>query len=107
MTVSYHFLIQASVVRKDDFPKGSTVPISTVFNYGHILPIGKVRGGSLGPSPEGLALFWSVDAVQAYAFRPSIVLHVYRIAVDDSHDFAGEVGTRTGCETESENQREK
>jgi len=107
MSVSYHFLIQTSVVGKDDFPKGSTVPISTVFYHGHILPIGKVRCGSLGTSPEGLALFWSVDAVQAYSFRPPIVHHVNSIAVNDSHYLAGEVSASTGSETEGDNQGKK
>ena len=108
MTVSYHFLIQTSVVGKDDLPKGSTVPISTVFYYGHILPKGKVRRGSLGASPEGLALFWSINAVQAYSFRPSIVLHVNRIAVNHANYFTGEVRVDIGSgERKSENQREK
>ena len=47
----------------------------------------------LGVVAVGLALFWTVDAAEADAFRVVVVQDFELVAVEDGDDRAGEIGS--------------
>jgi len=57
---------------------------------------GEFRCSLLGSLAVGLALFWTVDAVEADTFRVVIVQDFERVAVKDGDDGAGEVRCEYG-----------